>query len=312
VEFTLEMVQIMKHVNQILHLPICEAVRQRVKPHEQLHGIGSVATCSSHEHNPTMLIPRSLTPRQRLAKAVCDRTFAALLVVALLPIAVVIAVAVKLTSCGPVLFTQLRHGENYRTVTVYKFRTLYWDQCDPPDQVRIEPVSTGDCRVTPVGRFLRRTRLDELPQLLNVLKGEMSLVGPRPHAVDHDVYYAASLRGYIARYLVKPGITGWAQINGSRGEIRNLSEMHERLMFDLYYIDNWSLWFDARILLRTVSVVLPEKAQPPSARAHLGDWQGSGRRVWSRLVNLCQCTGLAKLAGSGACGGSSPRARAGP
>jgi putative colanic acid biosynthesis UDP-glucose lipid carrier transferase len=189
-----------------------------------------------------------------LVKSAFDRTMALLALLFLMPLLALIAGAVKSTSSGPVLFTQLRLGFNQQPVNVFKFRSMYLDRCDVQGADHVKHATRDDPRVTPVGRFLRRTSLDELPQLLNVLRGDMSLVGPRPHAVAHDEYYATLIDGYLGRHRAKPGITGWAQINGCRGEIHSLEDMRRRIEFDLFYIDNWSLWLDLKILLRTALV----------------------------------------------------------
>jgi lipopolysaccharide/colanic/teichoic acid biosynthesis glycosyltransferase len=146
----------------------------------------------------------------------------------------------------------LRHGFNNRPIRVWKFRTMYVDQCDPDARL---VVTRGDPRVTRVGRVLRRTSIDELPQLFNVLAGSLSLVGPRPHAVDarssRQVAFDKMVEGYSARHRLPPGITGWAQINGWRGEVSDPDSLRARVACDLFYIENWSIWFDLRILLRT-------------------------------------------------------------
>src|SRR5689334_17103378 len=162
-----------------------------------------------------------------------------------------IAIAIKLDSRGPVLFRQTRFGFNNNPITVMKFRTMYVDR---PHEVGVPQATRNDPRVTRVGRVLRRTSLDELPQLLNVLKGEMSLVGPRPHAVDHNYKYAAMIDEYLGRHRMKPGMTGWAQVNGLRGETTTVEAMRARVQYDLSYIDNWSLLFDLRILFLTLFV----------------------------------------------------------
>jgi len=189
-----------------------------------------------------------------LIKSAFDRVLAAAALLFLLPLLVVIAAAIKLTSPGPVLFTQRRLGFNQQPVNVFKFRSMHADRCDLHNAKEVKHATRNDPRVTTVGRFIRRTSLDELPQLLNVLRGEMSLVGPRPHAVAHDEYYATLIDGYLGRHRAKPGITGWAQVNGCRGEIHTLEDMRRRIELDLFYIDNWSLWFDFRILLRTALI----------------------------------------------------------
>jgi putative colanic acid biosynthesis UDP-glucose lipid carrier transferase len=221
-----------------------------------------VAGGSSRESFRLVRLSRpALDPRQRLAKAILDRLLALLLIVALAPLFAAIAVAVKTTSSGSLLFVQPRYGMNRRILKIYKFRTLHWDRCDRPDAKMVVPVKPGDPRVTALGRFLRRTSLDELPQLFNVLYGQMSLVGPRPHAVPHDELFATHLERYWARYRVKPGITGWAQVNGLRGEVRHLAEMHDRLVHDRHYIENCSIWFDIRILVKTmICLFSPGKA----------------------------------------------------
>lgn len=164
-----------------------------------------------------------------------------------LPMAV-IALGVKLTSPGPVLFKQRRYGLNGAVVEVWKFRSM--SVCEDGDTVT--QASKGDMRITPFGAFLRKTSLDELPQFFNVLQGTMSVVGPRPHAVSHNEQYRKLIRGYMLRHKVKPGITGWAQISGWRGETETLDKMEMRVKFDLEYVQNWSLWLDIKIIFMTV------------------------------------------------------------
>jgi lipopolysaccharide/colanic/teichoic acid biosynthesis glycosyltransferase len=178
--------------------------------------------------------------------------FFSLLALALLwPVFIGAAIAVKVSSPGPIIFRQKRHGFNNETIEVYKFRSMYTHMSDPTAR---NAVTKGDPRVTPVGRFLRKSSIDELPQIFNVLKGQLSLVGPRPHAVlaqTANRTYSDVVEGYFARHRVKPGVTGWAQINGWRGEIDNDEKIKFRTAFDLYYIENWSLWFDLKILFLT-------------------------------------------------------------
>jgi putative colanic acid biosynthesis UDP-glucose lipid carrier transferase len=159
-----------------------------------------------------------------------------------------IALAIKLTSQGPVLFKQPRHGENGREFNVLKFRTMRVMETGD----RVTQASRGDPRVTKVGAFLRRTSLDELPQFINVVRGEMSLVGPRPHAVAHNEFYRTKILEYMRRHKVKPGITGWAQVNGLRGETDTLEKMVARVEHDLVYIRTWSLWLDLKIVFLTM------------------------------------------------------------
>ncbi len=158
-----------------------------------------------------------------------------------------VALAVKLSSPGPVLFRQRRYGIDGKDIEVWKFRTMR--VCE--DGAVVTQATKEDPRVTPVGRFLRRTSLDELPQFFNVLRGEMSIVGPRPHAVAHNEEYRKKIKGYMLRHKVKPGITGWAQINGWRGETDTLDKMARRVEHDLWYIRNWSVWLDLEIILLT-------------------------------------------------------------
>jgi len=183
-----------------------------------------------------------------LVKAVEDKILAVLALAVLSPLLLLIAVAIKLDSRGPILFRQARYGFNNEVIIVNKFRTMVHDR---PPEVGVPQASRGDQRVTRVGRLLRRMSFDELPQLLNVLAGSMSMVGPRPHAVEHNEQYAALIGGYHGRHRVKPGITGWAQVNGLRGETTTVDQMRRRVEYDIHYIENWSPWLDFRILVFT-------------------------------------------------------------
>jgi putative colanic acid biosynthesis UDP-glucose lipid carrier transferase len=170
---------------------------------------------------------------------------------------VAVAVGIKLTSPGPVLFTQRRYGLDGREIIVYKFRTMTVLE----DGGVVRQATRDDARVTPLGAFLRKYSLDELPQFVNVLQGRMSVVGPRPHAVAHNETYRKLIGGYMIRHKVKPGITGWAQVNGLRGETETLDKMRERIEYDLSYLRNWSLQLDLQIVLKTILVVLrPQNA----------------------------------------------------
>ena len=185
-------------------------------------------------------------------KRVVDVCLAALLIAILaLPMAV-IALLVKLTSKGPMLFKQTRYGLDGREILVWKFRSMR--VCE--DGADVKQALRNDPRTTPIGAFLRKTSLDELPQLFNVLEGIMSLVGPRPHASLHNEEYRKVIQGYMLRHKVKPGITGLAQVSGYRGETDTLEKMERRVEYDHRYIREWSLMMDLRILLRTVFVVL--------------------------------------------------------
>ena len=176
-----------------------------------------------------------------------DFLIALVALILFLPAMLLIALAIKLDSTGPVFFRQRRHGFNHKIIEVLKFRTMTVQE----NGAHVQQATRNDKRVTRVGRFLRRTSLDELPQFFNVLTGEMSVVGPRPHAVAHNDYYSKLLNNYVCRHRVKPGITGWAQINGFRGEVQDQAAMKERVRLDLEYVDNWTLSFDLRILLLT-------------------------------------------------------------
>jgi putative colanic acid biosynthesis UDP-glucose lipid carrier transferase len=185
----------------------------------------------------------------RLVKSLEDRVLAFLILLVISPLLLVIALGVKLSSKGPVLYKQKRHGWDGQPFNIYKFRSMK----DGADQEGDVPQAVkGDVRVTRFGAFLRRTSLDELPQFINVLQGRMSIVGPRPHAVEHNELYKSQIDGYMLRHKVKPGITGWAQINGWRGETDTLDKMQKRIEYDLFYIENWSLAFDLKIILLTV------------------------------------------------------------
>ncbi len=184
---------------------------------------------------------------QGVAKTLLDRTLGLIILVLLSPLMALISLAIRLDSPGPILFFQKRHGYNHRTIKVCKFRTMTVQE----DGERVQQAKKNDDRVTRVGRFLRRTSLDELPQLFNVINSEMSLVGPRPHAVVHNNYYSALLEKYPARHKVKPGMTGLAQIKGLRGETDTLEKMRKRADADIEYIENWSFWVDVKILFKT-------------------------------------------------------------
>ncbi|MBL5824662.1 undecaprenyl-phosphate glucose phosphotransferase [Serratia fonticola] len=177
-----------------------------------------------------------------------DIVVSLLILVFISPVLIIIAILVKLTSPGPVIFKQVRYGMDGKPIRVWKFRSM--NVMENGDKV--VQAAKGDVRVTSFGGFLRRTSLDELPQFINVLRGDMSIVGPRPHAVTHNEQYRALIEGYMLRHKVKPGITGWAQINGWRGETDTLYKMEKRVEFDLDYIRNWSVWLDMKIIFLTI------------------------------------------------------------
>jgi Undecaprenyl-phosphate glucose phosphotransferase len=188
-----------------------------------------------------------LSRLQQAAKRLFDLLVAMASLVILSPLLTIVAIAVKLDSSGPVLFRQTRHGYNNETIKVFKFRSMA--QADEGEFVQ---AVRNDSRVTRVGAILRRTNIDELPQLINVLRGEMSIVGPRPHATAHNKMFEGKISVFSRRHVVKPGITGWAQVNGYRGATETLEKMQRRVEHDLYYIDNWSFWLDLRIIAMTL------------------------------------------------------------
>jgi exopolysaccharide biosynthesis polyprenyl glycosylphosphotransferase len=200
---------------------------------------------------------RPITGWDVVVKYLFDRIVGGLILLAALPVMAGVAIAIKLDSRGPALFRQKRYGFNNELIEVFKFRSMYTDHTDATAQ---KLVTKDDPRVTRVGRFIRKTSLDELPQLFNVvLKGNLSLVGPRPHAVHakaEDRLYDEAADGYFARHRVKPGITGWAQVNGWRGETDNQEKIQQRVEHDLYYIENWSVLLDLYILAATPFAML--------------------------------------------------------
>lgn len=220
--------------------------------------VDDTATQSLSKLGPIGLLDvkrKPLSDWQPILKSAEDYILGTALLILAAPIMAIIALAIKLDSPGPVFFRQRRGGLNRQVIEVLKFRTMTVTE----DGDQITQAVKDDPRTTRVGRLLRRTSIDELPQLFNVLRGEMSLVGPRPHALAHDQHYDRLLQTYANRHQVKPGITGWAQVNGFRGETRTADMMKQRVKFDLDYIRNWSLWCDLRILARTVLIVFSSK-----------------------------------------------------
>ena len=193
---------------------------------------------------------------RRVIKALQDYTVAFIALLFLSPLLVAIAIAIKLTSRGPVLFQQKRHGWNDEEILVYKFRSMTVHQ---ESEGTVTKARRLDNRVTPLGRFLRKTSLDELPQFINVLQGRMSVVGPRPHALKHNREYVKLIPRYALRHKVKPGITGLAQISGFRGDTDTLDKMEGRVKQDIYYLENWSLWMDLKIIFMTPLATLQNK-----------------------------------------------------
>ncbi len=206
-----------------------------------LNGMPALAVCDTPMHGINSFAKRSI-----------DLVLAALALLMLAPLMLAIAVAIKCNSRGPVLFRQRRYGLNGERIVILKFRSMRVSE----DAGDVRQASRDDDRVTRLGRFLRRTSLDELPQLFNVVTGSMSLVGPRPHAVAHNEQYRKLIDGYMIRHKVRPGITGWAQVHGLRGETETIDKMERRVHYDLDYLNNWSILLDLRILVRTVRIVV--------------------------------------------------------
>ncbi|WP_020168546.1 undecaprenyl-phosphate glucose phosphotransferase [Methylotenera sp. 73s] len=193
-----------------------------------------------------------LTGVSKLGKAIEDKVLSFLILLLITPVLIVVAIVVKLDSPGPVFFRQDRTGWNGKTFSIWKFRSMRVNQQVANNQP-LEQAKKNDSRITKVGAFIRKTSLDELPQVFNVLKGDMSLVGPRPHAVQHDEVYSRRISDYYARHNIKPGITGLAQVRGYRGETKEIDQMTKRIESDIEYINNWSIWLDLSILMRTVT-----------------------------------------------------------
>jgi Undecaprenyl-phosphate glucose phosphotransferase len=210
----------------------------------EINGMPALSVCETPLHGLEAVFKRAM-----------DIAISSLCLLILSPLLLVVAAAVKLTSRGPVLFRQRRYGLDGEEIVVYKFRSMR--VCE--DGVVVPQARKEDPRVTRVGAILRKTSIDELPQLLNVLEGKMSLVGPRPHAIAHNELYRKLINGYMIRHKVRPGITGYAQVNGLRGETETLEKMSERVRYDLEYLRKWSPWFDIKILFKTFLVVLHDQ-----------------------------------------------------
>lgn len=207
------------------------------------HKITEIANIPMIEINGTPLTASGIT-----LKRIEDIVFALLILILISPVMLIVSLLIKLTSKGPIIYKQERHGWNGRTIKVYKFRSMYVTE----NSSEFVQAKKNDSRITPIGQFLRKSSLDELPQFINVLQGRMSVVGPRPHAVSMNHDYKDKVSNYMQRHKVKPGITGWAQVNGFRGETDTLDKMEKRVEYDLFYIQNWSLWFDVKIIFLTV------------------------------------------------------------
>jgi putative colanic acid biosysnthesis UDP-glucose lipid carrier transferase len=223
------------------HLGGFDPIQARI---DHVNGIPVIAVCET-----------PIFGANAMFKRVLDITFSAAMLVVLFPLLSIVALLVKLTSPGPVLFKQRRYGLDGSEIVVYKFRTM--TVCEDSGEIR--QATRGDQRITPLGAFLRKTSIDELPQFFNVLQGRMSVVGPRPHAVAHNELYRKLIDGYMLRHKVKPGITGWAQVNGFRGETQTLDKMKSRIEFDLDYLRRWSVAMDLYIIARTAGLMLKDQ-----------------------------------------------------
>ena len=216
---------------------VSDLIQARV---DHIHGMPVVALTES----PTLGV-------SGIGKRISDIVIASLILLMIWPLLLALAAGVKLSSPGPVIFKQRRYGLDGHEILIYKFRSM--SVCDDGDVIK--QAGRCDARITRFGAFIRRTSLDELPQFINVLQGRMSVVGPRPHAVAHNEQYRKLIKGYMLRHKVKPGITGWAQVNGLRGETETLDKMRARVQYDIDYMRNWSLGFDLMIIVKTLVVV---------------------------------------------------------
>lgn len=229
--------------DQIKTLPVAV----RLVPDKSVRALSDL-TWSARNPAPTIELQRApLSGAQRFVKRTADVVMASLVLIFFLPIIAFAAVAIKLDSPGPVIFRQTRKGFNGKHFVILKFRTMTVQE----NGSNVVQATRDDSRVTGIGRLLRSTSIDELPQLWNVLRGDMSLIGPRPHALAHDSYFETLLSDYAFRHHVKPGITGWAQCNGARGATPTIEHVAKRVKLDLWYVNNWSLWLDLLILIKT-------------------------------------------------------------
>jgi putative colanic acid biosynthesis UDP-glucose lipid carrier transferase len=212
---------------------------------DSICGLPVISVCETPFRGPAGVLKRA-----------SDLVLATLILLLLSPLMAAIAMAVKLQSPGPVIFRQRRYGLDGEEIVIYKFRSMSVVE----DGSMIEQARKNDSRITRLGAFLRKTSMDELPQFINVLQGRMSVVGPRPHAVAHNEHYRRQIKSYMVRHKVKPGITGWAQVNGFRGETDSLEKMEGRIRCDLDYLRNWSLRLDLYIILKTIRLVFKDAA----------------------------------------------------
>jgi Undecaprenyl-phosphate glucose phosphotransferase len=237
--------------DQIKTLPVAA----RLLPDRRVRSLTNYAS-SARQRVLAIEVQRApLSGAERFIKRLMDILLASLVLVFSLPVMALTAIAIKLDGPGPVIFRQYRKGFNGRQFVMFKFRTMMVQE----NGANVAQVRRDDPRVTAIGRLLRSASIDELPQLLNVLKGEMSLIGPRPHALVHDDYFGTIVGDYAFRHHVKPGITGWAQCNGARGATPTIEHISDRVKLDLWYINNWSLWLDIQILIKTFFEVLRKR-----------------------------------------------------
>jgi undecaprenyl-phosphate glucose phosphotransferase len=235
--------------NQIKTLPVAV----RLVPDKSIRSLSDLTAFKSA---PTVELQRPpLSEAQRLVKRIADVLLASFVLIFFLPIMALAAIAIKLDSPGPIIFRQTRRGFNGKQFVILKFRSMTVQENGP----NVVQATCDDSRVTTIGRMLRSSSIDELPQLWNVLTGDMSLIGPRPHALAHDNYFETQLSDYAFRHHVKPGITGWAQCNGARGATPTIEHIAKRVKLDLWYINNWSLWLDLLILIKTIFEVLRKR-----------------------------------------------------
>lgn len=239
-----------QHIEHVLHLLNQSTVNVRWLPDDSK--LLSVWQSPKHMLGMTALdlrVSPMAEPANLILKAIEDRVLSLIILLLIGPLLLLLAIGVKFSSKGPVFYRQQRHGWNGEAFEMLKFRSMV---VHSEAKGQVTQAKVGDARITPFGAFLRRTSLDELPQFINVLKGDMSIVGPRPHAVAHNDYYSEQIDGYMLRHKMKPGITGWAQVNGWRGETDTLDKMQKRVEFDLWYIEHWSLWLDIKIIIMTL------------------------------------------------------------
>lgn len=234
--------------DQIKILPVAA----RLLPDKSVRALSDLTWSEDRRALAIELQRTPLSEAQRFAKRLMDIVLASLVLIFFLPVMALAAIAIKLDSRGPIIFRQIRKGFNGKHFVILKFRTMTVQE----NGLNVMQATHNDPRVTTIGRLLRSSSIDELPQLWNVLRGDMSLIGPRPHALAHDNYFEKLLSDYAFRHHVKPGITGWAQCNGARGATPTIEHVAERVKLDLWYINNWSFWLDFLILIRTVIEVL--------------------------------------------------------